>query len=100
MSHFHLDLFGNYIPGLCSGLAIARDDLGKPIRPEEYPILTSLFHSGINGLYDFACEEHGFAASGHYLRKCDLCFEIRRYLVLERSLKARELQPRSFYENA
>ena len=28
--HFHLDLFGDYIPGLCSGLALDRDDL--PIR--------------------------------------------------------------------
>lgn len=100
VSHFHLDLFGNYIPGLCSGLAIARDDLGAPIRPEEYPILSILFHSGINGLYNLACEEHGFAASERYLSKCHLCFEIRRFLVIEKNIQTRELQPRSFYENA
>ena len=29
-SHFHVDLFSNYIPGLCSGLAIALEDLGRP----------------------------------------------------------------------
>jgi len=26
VSHFHIDLFGNYIPGLCSGLAIRYED--------------------------------------------------------------------------
>ena len=53
-SHFHIDLFGNFIPGLCAGLAIARDDLGKPLSAEKYPILSVLNAEGIRGLLDFA----------------------------------------------
>lgn len=28
-THFHMDLFGKFVPGLCSGLAIDIEDLGK-----------------------------------------------------------------------
>jgi hypothetical protein len=97
-THFHLDLFGNYIPGLCSGLAIQRDDLGGPITAEKYPLLARLHESGINGLFEVA-QGHGFQASGGYLSKCHLCLDIRRYLVLEQGLKFPELAPMGFYEN-
>jgi uncharacterized Fe-S cluster-containing radical SAM superfamily protein len=99
VSHFHLDLFGNYIPGLCSGLAIRRDDLGKPVEPEEYPFLSILFEFGINGLFDVAVKDYGFEPSEKYLSKCHLCSEIRRHLVIEKELETRELQPRGYYEN-
>jgi hypothetical protein len=98
VSHFHLDLFGNYIPGLCAGLAIQRDDLGSPLSPEKYPLLARLHESGINGLFALA-REHGFEATGAYLSKCHLCLDIRRYLVMDRGLKFTELAPRGFYEN-
>jgi hypothetical protein len=98
VTHFHLDLFGNYIPGLCSGLAIERDDLGTTITAEKYPLLACLHESGINGLFEMAREE-GFEASGRYLSKCHLCLDIRRYLVLDRGLTFPELAPRGFYEN-
>ena len=98
VSHFHLDLFGNYIPGLCSGLAMARDDLGTPISAAKYPLLACLHESGINGLFELAREE-GFGASGRYISKCHLCLDIRRYLVLDRGLTFPELAPRGFYEN-
>lgn len=98
VSHFHLDLFGNYIPGLCSGLALRRDDLGTPLNAEKYPLLARLHESGINGLLETA-REQGFHPSGSYLSKCHLCQDIRRYLVLDRNLEFQELAPRGFYEN-
>jgi hypothetical protein len=98
VSHFHLDLFGHYIPGLCAGLAIHRDDLGSPLDPIKYPMLTQLHESGVNGLWAVA-REHGFQAAGAYLSKCHLCQEIRRYLVMDRDLNFVELAPRGFYEN-
>lgn len=98
VSHFHLDLFGNYIPGLCAGLAIQADDLGSPLNPEKYPLLAQLHESGINGLWDVA-REHGFRGAGAYLSKCHLCQDIRRYLVIDRELTFAELAPRGFYEN-
>jgi hypothetical protein len=98
VSHFHLDLFGNYIPGLCSGLAFLRDDLGTAITADKYPLLARLYEAGINGLFEVG-REQGFEASGRYLSKCHLCQDIRRYLVMDRKLRFPELGPLGFYEN-
>jgi hypothetical protein len=97
-SHFHLDLFGHYIPGLCAGLAIQVDDLGSPLNPGKYPLLAQLHESGLNGLWAVA-REHGFQPAGTYLSKCHLCQDIRRYLVMDRELSFTELAPRGFYEH-
>jgi hypothetical protein len=99
VSHFHLDLFGNYIPGLCSGLSIHRDDLGYEVSPERYPLVHTLFFKGINGLFDLVSGEHGFKPSERYLSKCHLCLDLRRHLVLDREGAYPELQPLGFYEN-
>jgi hypothetical protein len=94
-----LDLFGNYIPGLCSGLAIHCDDLGNLIFPEKYPFLHMLFEKGITGLFDYVSSRYDFKPPDGYMSKCDLCFDIRRYLVLDRGIASRDLQPKGFYEN-
>ena len=99
VSHFHFDLFGNYIPGLCSGLAIHRDDLGEEISQDSYPILNLLYGEGIGGLFDFVTDQYGFRPSNGYMSKCHLCFDLRRYLVLEKGVISRELQPKGFYEH-
>ena len=100
VSHFHVDLFGNYIPGLCSGLAIRYEDLGKSLVPEEYPYLTTLYQKGIGGFLDLAMSEYGFKPSRKYMSKCDLCFEIRYFLTMESGVDSKELQPRGYYENS
>jgi hypothetical protein len=100
-SHFHLDLFGNYIPGLCSGLAIARDDLGKPLAGDKYSLLNILNAKGIRGLLEFASQEYGFRPQQTgYINKCDLCTEIRFFLVHEGYDQSGELDPREFYSHA
>jgi hypothetical protein len=97
-SHFHVDLFGNYIPGLCAGLAVARDDLGRPLAKEIYPLLTRLFAKGIRGLYETAAADFGFRPSRDgYVGKCDLCTEIRQWLVAAGYGRSRELAPPGFY---
>jgi hypothetical protein len=97
-SHFHLDLFGNYIPGLCSGLAIARDDLGKRLSPDKYPLLDILGGKGIRGLFDYAVREYEFRPQqAGYINTCDLCTEIRFYLVKEGYDRSKELMPEEFY---
>jgi hypothetical protein len=96
--HFHLDLFGNFIPGLCSGLAIAREDLGRPLPEEKYPLLTRLSSKGIRGLYELAKAEAGFAAARKgYINKCDLCTEIRFFLAAKGWEGSQELAPDEFY---
>ncbi|MBD3305092.1 radical SAM protein [candidate division KSB3 bacterium] len=98
VSHFHLDLHGNYVPGLCAGLAIQREDLGKPLPPEKYPLITRLYAEGLRALAAYAVEEYGFRASGSgYASKCDVCYAIRRCLVVERGITSKELQPRGHY---
>lgn len=97
-AHFHVDLFGNYIPGLCSGLSIAIEDLGKPLSAETYPILTRLYRNGIRELAAMAEESVGYKPQKNlYLNKCDLCTEIRSFLVQNDYHGTRELSPVEFY---
>ncbi|MBN2123800.1 MAG: radical SAM protein [Deltaproteobacteria bacterium] len=99
VGHFHFDLYGNYIPGLCSGLGIFCEDMGRPLDREKYPLLNTLFREGIGGLLDVASREYGYAPGSRYMSKCDLCLDIRRHLVLEKGIDSPELQPREFYGN-
>ena len=98
--HFHLDLFGNYIPGLCSGLSIKREDLGKVLPEESYPVLVTLFHEGIRGIFKMAQKEFDYRpAKDSYINKCDLCTEIRTLFVQNNFSAAAELTPKEFYFN-
>lgn len=97
-SHFHIDLFGNYIPGLCSGLAIEMKDLGKPLPADKYPLLNILANEGINGLVEWASKEVGFKPlQPGYLNKCDLCTELR-YHLFKQNHSVGELKPEGFYQ--
>lgn len=98
--HFHLDLFGNYVPGLCAGLAINRDDLGGILHRDAYPILTVLHAEGIGGLLELAERRYDFQPKrSAYGSKCELCYEIRQFLVTEKKVDSHELQPRGHYLN-
>ena len=99
VGHFHFDLYGNYIPGLCSGLTIRCEDVGTSLLPTEYPFLTTLYRNGIAAFLDLATEEYGYKPLREYLSKCDLCFDIRQHLVMQVGVKSKELQPLGYYEN-
>lgn len=97
-SHFHMDLYGDYVPGLCSGLAFRVDDLGKPLDPERYPILTTLAETGIRGFYEYAVGLEGYVARAEgYIDKCELCQDIRRHLSERGWFESTELSPPEFY---
>ncbi len=98
-SHFHADLFGNYIPGLCSGISILMDDLAGPLNEDEYPVITMLYNNGINGFLETAKSKYGFNPHKEYFNKCHLCFEIRKYMVKEKHVNSKELQPVEYYDN-
>jgi len=94
--HFHVDLGARYIPGSCSGLACAVSDLGQPLHPEDYPLLTALYSRGVAGLHDFAAPR-GFEPQPQYVSKCHLCMDIRRFLALESGEPWAELEPVEYY---
>jgi len=97
-SHFHLDLYGNYIPGLCSGFTIRRDDLGKELEEKKYPIINMLLKDGIKSFLNYAQKNHDFEPKEKYLNKCDLCNDIRFFLVNEIKYETIELQPKGYYQ--
>lgn len=98
VTHFHLDLYGNYIPGLCTGLIVKVDELGAPLKESEYPWLNVLYDEGIAGLYKKAVDQHGYSPSRDgFLNKCDLCVDIRRYLVTTEGADG-GLGPDGFYK--
>ena len=100
-SHFHIDLYGNYIPGLCAGLAIRREDLDARLDGRGYPVLGLLVDQGIGGLCRWARDRHGFRPSRRgYINKCDLCTDIRTQLVQNTSEEFTELRPKEFYTGA
>lgn len=96
-SHFHIDLHGNYIPGLCAGLSIGMNDLGRVLARDRYPILNALYHSGVKGLLELAEADFGYRPGIRgYSGKCDVCDDIRTFLS-ERIEDTFELNPKEFY---
>ncbi len=97
-SHFHIDLEGRYIPGLCAGLAFAMEDLGGPLPAGQYPLLERLAATGIRGLHDLARQDYGFVPTREtYLSHCDLCTDIRHHLIRRGDAVFPELAPEGFY---
>jgi len=97
-SHFHFDLYKNFVPGLCSGLVIHAEDIGAELSYEKYPIISMLYNEGVKSLYRLAVEKHKFEAQAEYLSKCHLCLDIRKFLVLNKQIESIELQPVEFYK--
>jgi hypothetical protein len=96
-THFHLDLYGYWIPSGCPGLAVPVHRLGEAIGPEQAPALCALYHGGVRALYDQAAAR-GFAPTRRtYGSECALCDEIRGWLVRHYGAEYPDLQPREFY---
>ena len=77
--HFHVDLYGRFIPPGCTGIAIPLDEVIEGIPNKKYPALEALLSSGVEGLLNFA-QEKGFKPALEYTSSCTLCFYIRKWL--------------------
>ena len=97
-SHFHIDLYGNFIPGLCSGLGFDHLFLGEELSRREYPVITTLFERGPRGLVDLARKTTDFQPDDAYLNKCHLCNDARRHMV-RAGWEGKDLTPREYYQN-
>lgn len=78
--HFHVDLYGNYIPPSCTGIVIPLSEASSEIDLDKYPVLRALLKGGVSALLDYA-ERKGFHPnSSGYTSKCSLCIDIRQWL--------------------
>jgi hypothetical protein len=65
---------------------------------DKYPVITTLFTSGIKGIYDLAHKAVAYTpARSGYINKCDLCTEIRTVMVDNNFGGVSEFNPREFY---
>jgi hypothetical protein len=100
--HNHFDNYDNFMPGYCGGISLGNwfelDELtSNGVDPGTHPLLGLLIAEDVEGLLRFA-EAMGYHPTPEgYLSKCDLCLDIRRYLVTQDEFP--ELQPRAFYEH-
>lgn len=77
--HFHADLYGQFIPPGCTGLAIPLVEVVRGMPKRRYAVLEALLSGGTEALYAHACAE-GFVAQEGYPSACALCFDMRHYL--------------------
>lgn len=97
-SHFHVDLFGRYIPPGCTGMGILIEDIGKELDPTKYPVMSRLFEGGVECLLEYV-QEYGYQlAPDGYVSKCELCFDIRKFLINHDRTVHPDLTPESFYK--
>lgn len=93
--HCHVDLFGNYIPPFCPGLAVDIHDLDN-ISPEKYPIFTRLNNGGMRALWNHALDVGFEPDENGYISKCDLCVRIRGWFMKNRP--STDIGPECFYK--
>ena len=94
--HFHVDMYGRYIPPGCTGFVIPLDEAVNGIPDGKYPVYESLLSGGIKSLLEYAALK-GFAAKRDgYPSKCALCFYIRHRLCENAS--SPELDPEHYPE--
>lgn len=97
-NHFHVDSFGNFIFSHTNGITIDIEDLGSNIDPKKYPYLTILLNGGVNSLYKLATSQYNFKPkTDGYISKCHLCYELRKFLVVDNAIESPDLQPLDFY---
>ncbi|NLO83224.1 MAG: radical SAM protein [Clostridiales bacterium] len=96
--HFHVDLYGNFVPQSCPGFSIPLRELMQGADPNKYRIFYSLESAGIGGFAELAMKEYGYKPKARYAGKCDLCYDMRNYLVLELGLDLPDLKPEGHYK--
>lgn len=100
--HSHFDLYGNFIPGFCGGLAFGSwknlSALEKSFRSGQIPrIIQILIEKGPFGLADTAFNYGYTQFLDGYAGKCHLCVDLRAHLSTSNQYP--ELAPTLFYSD-
>jgi hypothetical protein len=100
--HNHFDNYGNYMPGYCGGISLGSwrnmdKLLQEGIDLDSHPVLGFFIEQDFKGLLQFA-KDFGFQELNEgYISKCDLCLDIRKYLLTKKEFD--ELKPKEFYSH-
>ena len=94
--HFHVDMFGQYIPPGCTGFAIPLNEAVDGIPNGKYPVFEALLSGGSAALLEYAAGRGFKADSQGYTSGCTLCFHIRRWLC--ENAPSPELDPEYYIE--
>jgi hypothetical protein len=99
--HIHVDLYGNYIAGLCAGISLGDgrdlDTIYAGLDISGRPVLSCLADGGVEALFRKAVAEWDYVEDVMgYIAKCHLCLDIRRHLV-RTGRQFDELAPAQFY---
>jgi len=79
-NHFHVDMYGRFIPPGCTGIAIPLDEMITGLEPGKYPAFEALISGGVAALVAFA-QKKGFCPNSlGYTSACAMCFHVRHFL--------------------
>ena len=77
--HFHVDLYGRFIPPGCTGIVIPLEEAVNGMPAGKYPVFEALISGGVAELVSFA-QKQGFKPEEKYTSSCVLCFYTRKWL--------------------
>jgi len=95
-NHFHVDMFGRFIPPGCTGIVLPLDEAVHGIPDGKYPVFEALLNGGTAALLEYATNLGFEANSDGYTSNCAMCFYIRRWL--SESVPSPELDPEHYVE--
>ena len=94
--HFHVDMYGRYVPPGCTGFAIPLEEAVHGIPDGKYPVYEALLSGGTEYLLEFAASKGFIADDSGYPSTCNLCFHIRHWLC--ENAPSPELDPEHYIE--
>jgi len=94
--HFHVDMYGRYVPPGCTGIIIPLDEAINGIPDGKYPVFEALLSGGTEKLLEYAIA-NGFTENPDgYPSGCALCINIRHWLSI--NAPSPELDPEHYSE--
>jgi len=94
--HFHVDMYGRYVPPGCTGIVIPLDEAVNGIPDGKYPVFEALLSGGNKKLLEYAISK-GFTENPEgYPSGCALCINIRHWLSI--NAPSPELDPEHYSE--
>lgn len=96
--HIHIDNYGNYMPGFCGGISMARVTRLGDFGTQSLNKISGALTVRLEKLWQLG-RKFGYSERQEgYISKCHLCVDIRRHLVSETD-QFPELAPKEFYSH-